>query len=239
MLKLMTLELKKKKSNPMIKLALNWLLVTGLCLGMVILIYNTDDLLSVLPSPGLSESMIQDTLQFQSFVGIKTISDAIIALAFIIYAGVNYGRFVVNDFASSRMELMYTYPVSRVKIMYAKIGVAAIVTCVSMILTKGVIYGFLAITVPSAHFTLINVLEIFTSAIAVTFMGQIAMAVGIWRKSVITTVVTAFLLAVFTQGNIGSVALYDFPIIPYIFAVIGVIVSYLFVARQKHYEFFN
>ncbi|WZU01935.1 hypothetical protein MGH68_02210 [Erysipelothrix sp. D19-032] len=123
--------------------------------------------------------------------------------------------------------------------MYAKIGLVALITITSMVIIRIIVNLVMSALIPELQYSGIEWLEIVTSALALALMAHIAMVVGIWRKSSIATVVTGFFLASFTQGNLGTITMYEYQFLPYIFALIGVGLAYFFVSKQKQYEFFN
>ena len=239
MSKLIILEIQKIKGNFVLKLFVEWIILLALSLGFVALIYYSADFISQMPTPGLSEETLPEIMNFKDTEQIKILSGAIVSGIFIIYGSINYARFVVKDFAKNTLMQFYSYPVSRVKLMYAKIGLAALITITSMVIIRIIVNLVMLALIPELQYSGIEWLEIVTSALALALMAHIAMVVGIWRKSSIATVVTGFFLASFTQGNLGTITMYEYQFLPYIFALIGVGLAYFFVSKQKQYEFFN
>jgi len=124
--------------------------------------------------------------------------------AFCVLSAVMYSKFVIEDYSGKRPVLLFSYPVSRRKILFSKLCVVSIFTIISMIISNLIIFLIFGITDEFLHLvtesiTTTNILQ----AIQVTFfmaliaasIGIISTGIGFIKKSIPTTIVSAVLMA--------------------------------------------
>ena len=118
---------------------------------------------------------------------------------FCVLSAVMYSKFIIEDYTGKRIILLFSYPVSRKKIMLSKLGIVYLFTVISMVASNIAIFLVFGLTEQFIH--LINesfTLFILAQAIEITLiMSFIAIAAGIGfvKKSVPTTIVSAVLIA--------------------------------------------
>ena len=115
-----------------------------------------------------------------------------------------YSKFIIEDYTGKRIILLFSYPVSRKKIMLSKLGIVYLFTVISMVASNIAIFLVFGLTEQFIH--LINesfTLFILAQAIEITLImsfiaastGIIAAGIGFVKKSVPTTIVSAVLIA--------------------------------------------
>lgn len=133
--------------------------------------------------------------------------------AYVVFTGVMLASFVVSTYHNGILALMFSYPVSRKKLLCAQMAAVWIFQSAGLAFTKFLAYGclFLGGRFHSSAFPLdfqMGSLSFYagllvSSAITVT-VGFLPLSVGIAAKSSKVTVVTSFLLVLLTQGSLGS-----------------------------------
>lgn len=123
---------------------------------------------------------------------------------FCVMSAVMYCRFVIEDYSGKRPILLFSYPVSRKKVVLSKLLIVCGFTIISMVICNFIVFLIFGITENFIHlvgnnFTvsiILNIVEntILMSAIAAT-IGVIAVGIGFIKKSVPTTIISAVLLA--------------------------------------------
>ena len=123
---------------------------------------------------------------------------------FCVMSAVMYCRFVIEDYSGKRPILLFSYPVSRKKVVLSKLLIVCGFTIISMVICNFIVFLIFGITENFIHlvgnnFTvsiISNIVEntILMSAIAAT-IGVIAVGIGFIKKSVPTTIISAVLLA--------------------------------------------
>lgn len=124
--------------------------------------------------------------------------------AFCVLSAVMYSKFIIEDYSGKRPVLLFSYPVSRRKILFSKLSVVSLFTIFSMIISNLIIFLIFGITdeimhLVSGSITSDNILQ----AIEVTFfmaliaasIGIISTGIGFIKKSIPTTIVSAVLMA--------------------------------------------
>jgi ABC-type transport system involved in multi-copper enzyme maturation permease subunit len=124
--------------------------------------------------------------------------------AFCVLSAVMYSKFVIEDYSGKRPVLLFSYPVSRRKILFSKLSVVSIFTIFSMIISNLIIFLIFGITDEFMHLvngsiTSGNILQaikitLFMAIIAAS-IGIISTGIGFIKKSIPTTIVSAVLMA--------------------------------------------
>ncbi len=126
-----------------------------------------------------------------------------------------FGSFIINSYKNRTMELMFTYPIRRQRVLASQILAVWLFCFSALILTKLLIYAAVVgvakagdwrssfvidIHLGSLSFWMILVIRSFVTV----SLGLICLFVGMIRKSSKTALIAAFLLFLITQGNVGD-----------------------------------
>lgn len=160
--------------------------------------------------------------------------------AFCVLSAVMYSKFIIEEYSGKRSILLFSYPVSRKKILCSKLSVVSIFMIFSMIISNLIIYSIFGITEKSLHlvsgeFTASIMLQaikitVVMSVIAAS-IGIIATGIGFIKKSVAATIVSAVLLASLMCNIVANIASST---VIYIFSLIMIFVGILFSINLIH-----
>lgn len=149
-------------------------------------------------------------MQFQNYTNIFRFTGTISLIIFSIMASVMYSRLVIDEYSGKKAALLFSYPVSRKKILLAKLLLVFMFTSLSMLICTVIPYIVYSITESVMPIVVqdtitaeifIGTLDILVVAIfAVGGIGIAAMRIGFMKKSVPATLIAAFLLST-TYGN--------------------------------------
>lgn len=220
MLKLMKLELKKNKFNG------SWLgiLIANLCImGLVALMY-------------FDSGSLENELMFRDYAEAFAAVDTFVRATFVIYASVLIAKFVIEEYKNKTMSLMFSYPISRKKLIAAKLTIIFIWTFLTITFSNLLISSVLALV--NNHFgyipgtlevdTVIHyVLRMFLNTVSAAGLSLIPLFFGMWKKSVPGTIVSSVLIVSIFTSNTGGFSLYSIIAVPIILAAIGILVAYL------------
>lgn len=168
--------------------------------------------------------------------GMNTISAPIelfTSMSFLIFTSVMLASFIVSAYKDKTMNLMFSYPIKRQKILASQMIAVWTFNFAALILTKLLIYlcVFLGSHYMDSSFVVdfnIGSLSFYVQLILKSFvivsMSFIALFVGIAMKSSKAAIITSFLLIFLTQANIGDFSMAGSAIFP----LILVIVSFIF-----------
>lgn len=136
-------------------------------------------------------------------------------LSYIVFSGVMLSAFIVSTYEKKTIDLMFSYPIRRQKILLSKIIAVWSFNFFALILSKFLIYSTLLLT---KSFTNISAASIqigelsfcadiiFSSAVMIS-ISCISLLIGLKMKSAKAAIVTSVIVAFFTQGNIGTYTL--------------------------------
>lgn len=155
-------------------------------------------------------------MQFQDYTNIFLITGVVGVMIFSTMSAIMYSRFVINEYSGKRVALLFSYPVSRKKILLAKLLLVFGFISVAMSIGITVPYIIFSITELVSPIVVqddmelglvINMIRVLkTAVLAVGAIGLIAMRIGFIKKSVPTTIVMSFILASIV-GNVMVVTL--------------------------------
>lgn len=136
-------------------------------------------------------------------------------ISYMIFTGVMIATFIVGAYEKKTMNLMFSYPIKRSKIILAKVYAVWIFNFAAMVSSKIVIYlaliltkSFTGITTESIPIGALSFwLEIILSSVAMVSISFIALFIGLKTRSSRATIVASVVIVCFTQGNIGSATL--------------------------------
>ncbi|AZV42929.1 MULTISPECIES: ABC transporter permease [Bacillales] len=161
--------------------------------------------------------------------------------AFCVLSAVMYSKFIVEDYSGNRPVLLFSYPISRKKILFSKLSVVSIFTIISMIISNLIIFLIFGITEKTMHlvsggFTAAIMLQAIkitvVMAIIAACIGIIATGIGFIKKSVPTTIVSAVLLAsLMCNIVVNTTSSITFM---YIFSLIMIFVGIIFSVNLIH-----
>lgn len=242
MLKLIRLELYKNGKSHIWRAFLSLIIVAIACTSFCALILydSANDMTGKLLDTASSALGSIDLAELHDAVAIVHESNYIttsliqlVSIFFVIFAGANYASYVVADFKNRQIEQMYIYPVPRGKVLLAKILTASMLTFLGAALAS--LLNIIAmrlitdITVSGSF-----ILQAILASLTIPLLGLFGMLVGLWRKSVVATIVTSIILVTVTSGNFGTFSLSNFPVIGYTLALIGLIATIVLIKKLKY-----
>lgn len=198
MIKLICLEWKKNRIGKYIfKTAIITVILSLLIVGMA------------------GELEAVETVQTYGTSMINASVDLFTNMAYIILTGVMLSAFIVGAYEKRMMHLMFSYPISRKKILLSEIFAVWIFSFTAMAVSKVFIYlmllavkPFLGISAASIQFGALSFwLNILIGSAAMVSISYIALPVGLLMKSSKAAIVAAVIIMLLTQGNIGKATL--------------------------------
>lgn len=177
--------------------------------------------------------------------GMETISSPVelfTSMSFLVFTCVMLASFIVSAYKNKTMQLMFSYPVKRQKILASQMLAVWIFNFTALVLTKLFIYGVIAIggTRMTSSFaidfdmgSLGFYIQLFSKSAVIVSMSFVALFVGLTMKSLVATVVSSFLLILLTQANIGDYSLSGSAAVPVVLVVLSLVFAGLSVWRVE------
>ncbi|MCL2438304.1 MAG: ABC transporter permease [Coriobacteriia bacterium] len=152
-------------------------------------------------------------------------------LTFVIWQGVLIAKFIVSEFRDKTIQLLFTYPVDRKKLILSKLVIVNGIIYVSMLATLLFLHGtltalnFMTILDYSASLQQLGVTALMF--IAFLMVGMIALFAGMLKKSTIATIVTSVVLVLVFGGSMGEGSLMEAVPVVLVFGAIGALFTFL------------
>ncbi|MFG6345403.1 MAG: ABC transporter permease [Lachnospiraceae bacterium] len=136
-------------------------------------------------------------------------------MSYIIFTGVMIAAYIVGAYEKKTMNLMFSYPIKRRKIILAKVSAVWIFNFLAMVVSKAVLYLALILTKSFTGITAVGIqagkpsfwLEAVLSSAAMVSISFIALPIGLKMKSSRAAIVASVIIVFLTQGNIGGATL--------------------------------
>ncbi len=136
-------------------------------------------------------------------------------MSYIIFTGVMIAAYIVGAYEKKTMNLMFSYPIKRRKIILAKVSAVWIFNFLAMVGSKVVIYLVLILAKSSIGITAESIpagelsfwLDMVLSSAAMVSISFIALPIGLKMKSSWAAIVASVIIVFLTQGNIGGATL--------------------------------
>ena len=158
------------------------------------------------------------------------------SMAFLIYTSVMLASFIVSAYKNKTMNLMFSYPIKRQKILASQMIAVWTFNFAALILTKLAIYMCVffgakfmqsSFTVDFSIGSLSFYIQLILKSVVIVSMSFIALFVGMALKSSKATIVTSFLLIFLTQANIGDFTMAGNAVFPIILTAISLLFAAL------------
>lgn len=136
-------------------------------------------------------------------------------MCFIVFTSTMLASFIVSTYKNKTINLMFSYPISRKKILLSQMLSVWIFNFIALVLTKVLLFSILVITKEYTHITAANIalgsgifyIEIFINSAVMVSISFIALLIGLRMKSSKATIIAGIIILCFTQGNIGAYTL--------------------------------
>lgn len=192
MMKLIKLELKRNNIR-------TYLLASAvLCIVLLGLIYF------IAYAAQLEDSSAREIV-FRNYTNIFRLTGTISLVVFRTMSSIMYSRMIIGEYKGKRAALLFSYPISRSKILLAKLLLVFMFTSVSMLICTAIPYIVFCITESISPIVIQDIMTmgllvdtLKTSGVSVLALGGIgivSLRIGFIKKSVPATIITALLLS--------------------------------------------
>ncbi len=200
MLKLIRLEWKK---NNIIKYVRNVFIMVFVLLSLILA--TAGELASKEVGTAYGKSMLK--------AGVEMFTN----MSFIAFTSTMLASFIVGAYKNKTMNLMFSYPINRKKILLCQMLAVWIFNFTALVLTKILFYAVLATVRGFADMAASGIVlnsgmfyaEIFVNSAVMVSVSFIALLAGLKMKSSKAAIIAGVIIVILTQGNIGQYTLAD------------------------------
>ena len=230
MLKLIKLEWKKNNIGKYMRNAV--ILAAILCLFLFALAYFgiADDPDTGVPDAAPGNEMISSSIELFT------------SMSFLVFTSVMLSSFIVSAYKNKTMNVMFSYPIKRQKILISQMLAVWIFNFAALVLTKLFIYGcillgscYMVSSFP-IDFNMAGLefyIQLIVKAIVIVSMSFISLFVGMAMKSSKAAIITSFLLIFLTQANIGDLTMANNAVFSGILIIISFVFALLSICRVE------
>ena len=142
----------------------------------------------------------------------------------------------MSAYKNKTMNLMFSYPIKRQKILVSQMLAVWIFNFVALVLTKLLIYGCILLCSQfmvssfQLDYNMASMgfyIQLLLKSVVIVTMSFIALFIGMAMKSSKATIVSSFLLIFLTQANVGDFSLADNAILPIVLMILSLIFAFL------------
>lgn len=230
MLNLIKLELKRMN---LISVALSFVLINVAIVGMLML-------LSIEPEAA--------TEFLASVDDIRMLIELFVIAAFVIYASVLLSHIIIEEFKNKTISFLFLYPISRKKLLMAKLIIVSVLTFFFVIASVLIVYYSFSIFNSMYSFTHVELGYILPSsyifhvvllANACAGLSLIPLFFGMMKYSVPATIISAIVIVAFLSSSVNTndTNLFSITAVPILLGVLGFITANLVVMRAVKKDF--
>lgn len=182
----------------------------------------------------------QEEVMFTGFTAFMSLVNIFIRIVFVIFSGVLLSRLVVDEYKNKTIQVLFTYPINRKKVMKSKLAIVLGYCFFSIVLAtlsvglltflfNPMLHLFpekmtLAMIVKSMPSTLIN-------ALMTACLSLIPLYFGMRKQSSATTITMAVLIGFLVNATVSdgssSLNLNQMIVVPTILSIVGLAVGYV------------
>ncbi|WP_374964205.1 ABC transporter permease [Lysinibacillus sp. RS5] len=184
-------------------------------------------------------------IPFENFDMVMSIGNSIIRATFLIFSSIIMVKLVIDEYKNKSIDIMFTYPISRKKIMWAKLIIIVFFTFITIMLST-LFIGALIYLLDTMYNIIpggISVEDIYRNLMA-SFLGALASAglsliplfFGMRKKSAPATIVSSIILVTLSNSTGNNFTLFSFIAIPISLGLIGILIGYLTVRNIEYVD---
>ena len=192
---------------------------------------------AVLIALDTKNSMESPMRSFNEFMSLVTI---LTNITFIIFGSIILSRLIISEFRMKTMQVMFTYPINRKKLLFAKLTLAFLFTAGCLFISVWLIQIATYLIQPSLELfegsltapdLLATIPKTITNAFMMGAIALIPLFFGMRKKSTATTITSATIISFLINGTVSNDSetfnLGEIIIIPLLLALLGLGIAYL------------
>jgi ABC-type transport system involved in multi-copper enzyme maturation permease subunit len=185
-------------------------------------------------------SNAQDEPMFYNFTDFMSLANIFIRITFVVFSGILISRLVIEEYKGKTMQLLFTYPLQRKKIIQAKLMIVFGFCFISIVISTLVIEGATVLLNPQLHFfeTSATMTDLFATVPSILIasamtagLSLISLFFGMRKKSTAATITSSIIIGTLSNAMVSngssSVSMFQFIVIPAILCLLGLAVAYL------------
>ncbi len=181
-------------------------------------------------------SQTDKEMTLNTYNNIFLFTGILVRATFSIFAAVLISKLIIGEYKNKTINILFTYPINRKKMMVAKLAIVLIFAFTAMIISNiflnsslfilNIFTPFIKDSLTPSILMKISINTVIYS-VAFSFVSLIPVYVGMQRKSGSATLVTSIIIISLLNSGFKGNSLSSIIIIPIILALIGIVAAYL------------
>jgi len=174
-------------------------------------------------------------IPFKSFDMTASLIGAMVRTTFTIFASVIIVKLIIDEYKNRSIDVLFTYPIKRKKIISAKLTIVFVFTFVNVLFSTLFLEGLVYLV--DVNFNILsgileskdilrNLLTAFMNAIATAGISLIPLLFGMHRKSGPATIVSSILIATILNSTSEDFTLFSIIAVPLSLGLFGLFIGY-------------
>ncbi|WBW97194.1 ABC transporter permease [Oceanirhabdus sp. W0125-5] len=173
----------------------------------------------------------------ETYIILNQLRITVPCIIFIIYASVLIAELIISQYKDKTITLLFTYPISRKKILISKLIIIFIFTFLNIIISSiflsssfYIIQIFTKTMVVQVTSNMIykHLISVMVAAVTNSFIAMIPIYFGMRKKSIVATIISGVLISVFLYSNNNNgFSISSIIIVPITMMFIGIFVVYV------------
>ncbi|MHA6532549.1 ABC transporter permease [Paenibacillus sp. BAC0078] len=185
-------------------------------------------------------SNAQDEPMFTDFTAFMSLANIFVRITFVVFSAIIISRLVIDEYKNKTIQLLFTYPLQRKKVMQAKLMIVLAFCFFSIVISTFFIEVLTVLLNPAAHFfetaaskedVAATIPSILIASVMTAGLSLIPLSFGMRKKSTATTITSSVILGILLNSMVSdgssSVSMFQFIGVPIVFCLLGLAVAYL------------
>ena len=154
-------------------------------------------------------------------------------ISFLIFTGVMMASFIISAYKNKTMNLMFSYPIKRQKILASQMIAVWLFNFMALVLAKLLIYGCIYIGSLRMESPFVIDFQMTSLSFYISLLLKSIVTVSMMMKSSKAAIIASFLLVLLTQANIGDFSLAHNQMVPFFLTAVSFVFAGLSVLHAE------
>ncbi|WP_042201266.1 ABC transporter permease [Paenibacillus camerounensis] len=185
-------------------------------------------------------SNVQEEPMFMDFTAFMSLANIFVRITFVVFSGILISRLVIDEYKEKTIQLLFTYPLPRKKMMQAKLMIVFGFCFFGVVISTFIIEVLTVLLNPNMHFfetaaskedVAATLPSLLIASLMTAGLSLIPLSFGMHKKSTATTITSSVILGILLNSMVSdgsrSVSMFQFIGVPVVFCLLGLAIAYL------------
>lgn len=185
-------------------------------------------------------SNAQDEPMFLDCTAFMSLANIFVRITFVVFSGILISRLVIDEYKNKTIQLLFSYPLQRKKVIQAKLMIVLGFCFFSVVISTFIIEVLTVLLNPTVHFfetaaskedVLATIPSILIASVMTAGVGLIPLSFGMRKKSTATTITSSVIIGTLSNAMVSngtrSITMFQFIGVPIVLCLLGLFIAYL------------